>query len=404
MKNRQFAMQEHRPVSNSSPARWLNRNVVGIGTTSLFSDLSHETATTILPVFLSSIGAPPAALGIIEGVADAISSFAKMGSGYLSDKSGIRKPIAVAGYLLTALATASFGLAQRWIHILIGRTLGWFGRGIRNPIRDAILTESTVPEAYGKTFGFERALDTAGAILGPLAALWLITFLSYRQVFLLTLAPGMIAVLVFAFIVRAKFRAANPDLTFRASLKNLPPRFKLFLVAVGVFGMGDFAHTLLILRATQVLTPVNHLDASELAISLYVVHNVVYAVGSYPLGALGDKIGKKVVLVGGYFIGAMMSMGLIFHTSSYAYLAILFVLGGFYVAVQDALERAIAADLLPGELRGTGYGTLATVNGIGDFVSSTLVGILWTAVSPAAGFGFSAVLMLAGAFLLFRLR
>jgi MFS family permease len=388
----------------TKPHHWLNPNVVGIGTTSLFSDLSHETATAILPVFLSSLRAPPAALGIVEGVADAISSFAKMGSGYFSDKSGIRKPIAVVGYILTAIATASFGLARTWVHILVGRTLGWFGRGIRNPIRNAILTESTVPEAYGKTFGLERALDTAGAILGPLAALWLITILSYRQVFLLTLAPGMIAALVFALVVKAKYRAANPELTFRASLKNLPSRFKLFLVAAGIFGMGDFAHTLLILRATQVLTPANPLDAGQLAISLYVVHNVVYALGSYPVGALGDKIGKKVVLVGGYFIGAAMSVGMLFNTSSYTYLAILFVLGGFYIAVQDALEKAMAADLLPDKLRGTGYGALATVNGMGDFVSSTVVGLLWTSFSPAAGFGYAAVLMLLGALILSRLR
>jgi MFS family permease len=385
-------------------SKWLNRNVVGIGTTSLFSDLSHETATTILPVFLSSIGAPPAALGIIEGVADAFSSFAKMGSGYLSDKSGIRKPIAVAGYVLTAIGTASFGLAKTWGDILIGRTVGWFGRGIRNPIRNAILTESTVPEAYGKTFGFERALDTAGAILGPLAALWLVTVFSYRQVFLLTLVPGMIAVFVFAFLVKARLRPPNPELTFRASLKNLPPRFKVFLIAVGVFGMGDFAHSMFILRATEVLAKSDPSKGGELAISLYLVHNVTYGAASYPMGAIADRIGKKRVLLVGYFLGAITSVGLAFPDTAYGYLALVFVVGGFYIAVQDALEKAIAAELLPDELRGTGYGALATVNGIGDFVSSTLVGILWTAVSPAAGFGFSAVLMLAGAFLLFRLR
>jgi MFS family permease len=396
--------QKALPVARPEPRSWLNHNVVGIGTASLFSDLSHETATAVLPVFLSSLGAPPAALGIVEGVADAISSFAKMGSGYFSDKSGIRKPIAVAGYVLTAIATASFGLARTWGHVLIGRTLGWFGRGIRNPVRDAILTESTVPEAYGKTFGFERALDTAGAILGPLAALWLVTLLTYRQVFLLTLFPGFVAALVFAFIVKARLRVPNRALTFRTSLWNLPSKFKLFLVAVGIFGMGDFAHTLLILRASQVLTPDHPMDAGKLAISLYVVHNVVYALGSYPLGALGDRVGKKLVLVGGYFIGAAMSVGLLFHTSSYTYLAILFILGGFYIAIQDALEKAIAADFLPQELRGTGYGALATVNGIGDFVSSTLVGLLWTAVSPIAGFGFSAVLMFLGAIILLRLR
>jgi MFS family permease len=385
-------------------SKWLNRNVVGIGTTSLFSDLSHETATTILPVFLSSIGAPPAALGIIEGVADAFSSFAKMGSGYLSDKSGIRKPIAVAGYVLTAIGTASFGFAKTWGDILIGRTVGWFGRGIRNPIRNAILTESTVPEAYGKTFGFERALDTAGAILGPLAALWLVTVFSYRQVFLLTLVPGMIAVFVFAFLVKARLRPPNPELTFRASLKNLPPRFKVFLIAVGVFGMGDFAHSMFILRATEVLTKSDPAKGGELAISLYLVHNVIYGAASYPMGAIADRIGKKRVLLVGYFLGAITSVGLAFPGTAYGYLALVFVVGGFYIAVQDALEKAIAAELLPDELRGTGYGALATVNGIGDFVSSTLVGVLWTAVSPTAGFGFSAVLMLAGAFLLFRLR
>jgi MFS family permease len=393
-------LQEQVPQSG----KWLNRNVVGIGTTSLFSDLSHETATTILPVFLSSIGAPPAALGIIEGIADAISSFAKMGSGYLSDKSGIRKPIAVVGYVLTAIATASFGFAKAWGHILIGRTVGWFGRGIRNPIRNAILTESTVPEAYGKTFGFERALDTAGAILGPLAALWLVTVFSYRQVFLLTLVPGTIAVLVFAFLVRARFRPPNPELTFRASLKNLPPRFKVFLIAAGVFGMGDFAHSMFILRATEVLTKSDPARAGELAISLYLVHNVIYGAASYPMGAIADRIGKKRVLLVGYFLGVITSLGLAFLDGAYGYLALIFVVGGFYIAVQDALEKAIAADLLSDELRGTGYGALATVNGIGDFVSSTLVGVLWTAVSPTAGFGFSAVLMLTGAFLLFRLR
>jgi MFS family permease len=384
--------------------KWLNRNVVGIGTTSLFSDLSHETATSILPVFLSSIGAPPAALGIIEGVADAISSFAKMGSGYLSDKSGIRKPIAVAGYVLTAIATASFGFAKTWGHILIGRTVGWFGRGIRGPIRNAILTESTVPEAYGKTFGFERALDTAGAILGPLAALWLVTVFDYRQVFLLTLVPGMIAVSIFAFLVRARFRPANPELTFATSLKKLSPKFKLFLLAVGVFGMGDFAHSMFILRATEVLTKSDPARAGELAISLYLVHNVMYGAASYPMGAIADRIGKKRVLLVGYFLGAITSVGLAFPDTAYGYLALVFVVGGFYIAIQDALEKAIAAELLPDELRGTGYGALATVNGIGDFVSSTLVGVLWTAVSPTVGFGFSAVLMLAGAFLLFRLR
>lgn len=401
----QVRHSENSPAKPATPSsKWLNRNVIGIGTTSLFSDLSHETATTILPVFLSSIGAPPAALGVIEGAADAISSFAKIGAGYYSDKTGKRKPIAVVGYFLTGIAKASFALATAWGHVLIGRSVGWFGRGIRNPVRDTILTESTLPEAYGKTFGFERALDTAGAILGPLTALWLITFLTYRQVFLLTLIPGMLATLVFAFIVKTKVRPPNPELTFRASLKNLPPRFKLFLLAVGIFGMGDFAHTMLILRATQLFSHTTPENASALAISLYVIHNIIYAIASYPAGAIGDRIGKKRVLVGGYLAGGAMSTALILPIDSYSYLLLVFVCAGLYIAIQDSLERAIAAELLPDDLRATGYGALATVNGVGDFVSSTLVGILWTALSPAAGFIYSAVLMFLGALILFRLR
>ena len=392
------------PPNKTSSRKWLNRNVVGLGTTSLFSDLSHETATTILPVFLASIGAPPSALGIIEGTADAISSFGKMGAGYYSDKTGVRKPIAVAGYFLTGIAKASFALATSWGHVLIGRTVGWLGRGIRNPIRDAILTESTVPEAYGKTFGFERALDTGGAILGPLAAWWLITVLSYRQVFLLTLIPGMIATLIFAFVVKPKHRPANRELTFRASLKNLPPKFKLFLLAVGIFGLGDFAHSMLILRATEIFAAANSEKAGELAISLYLVHNLVYGAASYPMGAIADRIGKNRILIIGYFLGVVTSVGLAFSMSTYWYLAMVFVLGGFYIAIQDALEKAIAADFLPQDLRGTGYGALATVNGIGDFVSSILVGVLWTAISPAAAFGYAAALMLIGAVVLLRIR
>lgn len=386
------------------PTRWLSRNIFGIGVTSFFSDLSHETATTILPVFLISIGASASALGIIEGVADALSSFAKIGAGWYSDRTGIRKPIAVIGYFLTGIAKASFAFATSWYHVLAGRAAGWLGRGIRNPIRDAIMAESAPPEAYGRAFGFDRALDTVGAVLGPITALWLVTFLTYRNIFLLTLIPGMLATLVFAVFVRAKTRAPNRELSFALSVKKLPSKFKIFLVGVGIFGMGDFAHTLLILRATEVLRPPNPENAGKLAITLYVIHNIIYAAASYPVGAIADKVGKRGFLALGYLLSAAMCIGFVFSPPSFWYLALLFFVGGFYIAIEDSLERAISADLLPEELRGTGYGALATVNGIGDFISSIIVGILWTTISPAAGFSYAAVLSLLGATVLLRLR
>src|SRR5664280_2238433 len=154
--------------------RWLNRTVLGIGLASLFSDWSHEIATTILPAFLASMGAAAVWLGVIEGVSDGLSSFAKMASGYYTDKLQRRKPIAVAGYLVTALGTASFGLATAAWHVLMARAFAWLGRGVRTPIRKALLAGAVAKETYGRAFGFERMMATLGAIVGPATAFFLL--------------------------------------------------------------------------------------------------------------------------------------------------------------------------------------------------------------------------------------
>jgi MFS family permease len=164
--------------------RWLNRTVLGIGLASLLSDWSHEIATTVLPAFLASMGAAAAWLGVIEGVADGLSSFAKMASGFYTDKLQRRKPIAVVGYLVTALGTASFGLATAAWHILISRSLAWLGRGVRTPVRKALLAAAVTKETYGRAFGFERMMDTVGAIVGPATAFVLLAALrhNYRHI------------------------------------------------------------------------------------------------------------------------------------------------------------------------------------------------------------------------------
>lgn len=382
---------------------WLKRNVLAIGFTSLLSDLSHEAATSILPVFLATLGAAPWALGVIEGMADGISSFTKLASGYASDKTGVRKPIAVTGYLLTALATATIGLSTLWYHALVGRVLAWFGRGARSPVRDAILVDSIEPQHYGKALGFERALDTLGAIIGPAVALSLVGLFAYKTIFSLTLIPGMLAAATFAFAVKGRPVKTNPG-GLAVSFSGLPSKFRWFLVAVALFGVGDFAHTLLILRATQILQPRFGDSATRYAIGLYLLHNIVYAALSTPAGALGDRFGKRKVLVLGYFIAGIMNLGFLFNPTHFASLGVLFFLGGVFIAVEDALERAVAADLLPPHLRATGFGTLAAVNGIGDFVSSTLVGLLWARLSPAAGFAYAGFLSISGAVFLLVMR
>ena len=370
---------------------------MGIGVASFFSDLGHESATAILPMFLVSIGASPAALGTIEGVADAVSSFTKLAAGFYSDRLRKKKSVAASGYLLTGISTASFAVATNWVHLLIGRGVGWLGRGIRGPVRDVILSESIPAGDVGKAFGFDRALDTAGAVAGPILALWLVGFASYRQIFLFSIIPGILAAISFAWIIREPPVSTVEPRSFRMSLKELPPEFRRFLLAVGVFGVGDFAHTLLILRASQILSQSDPSGGSHTAVMLYVVHNVVYASASYPVGALGDRIGRTTLLAIGYALAGAMCLGFLLPSPSVAIMLILFSAGGFYIAIEDSLERAVAAELLPPTLRGTGFGVLASLNGFGDLISSSTVGLLWSTVSPEAGFLFAAVFSFGGA-------
>jgi len=397
--------------------RWLNRNVVGMGVTSLLSDLSHEMGTAVLPSFLTAMGVSAAALGLIEGVADGVASFVKLASGWLADRTGRRKPIAVGGYFLTGGSTAIFALAFGWPLVLLGRVVGWFGRGIRSPARNAILADSVAAESRGKAFGFERAGDTVGAIIGPLIAVGLLGYLHprasepsspFRIIFLLTLIPGLAAGIAFAFLVR-EFPGPRTNAKFFASLKQLPRSFRHFLVGVGVFGMGDFAHTLMILAATELLVPGRGMaHAARAAALLYVAHNVVYAGASYPVGALSDRLGRRGLLALGYLTGMLTAAGFVaafvWHLATIPYLLLLFALGGFYLAFEEALESTITADLVEAEVRGTAYGVLGAVNGVGDLMASVLVGGLWTLISPAVAFGYSAAAMLVGGVLVYRLR
>src|SRR5260370_30242222 len=182
-------------LQNKTKKGWVNRTVLGVGLTSLFSDWSHETATAVLPAFLAVIGAGPAWLGVIEGVADGLSSFAKLAAGHYTDQWKRRKPLAVFGYAFTAIATASFGIATHAVHVLIGRSAAWLGRGVRSPAKKALLAADVPAGAYGRAFGLERLMDTLRAILGPFSALGILqaTGHSYRKVFLGTLPPGLIA-------------------------------------------------------------------------------------------------------------------------------------------------------------------------------------------------------------------
>jgi MFS family permease len=387
---------------------WLNRTVLGVGLTSLFSDWSHETATAVLPAFLAVIGAGPAWLGVIEGVADGLSSFAKLAAGHYTDQLKRRKALAVFGYAFTALATASFAIATRAIHVLIGRSAAWLGRGVRSPAKKALLAADVPAGAYGRAFGLERLMDTLGAIFGPLTALWILqaTNHSYRKVFLCTLLPGMIAVLCFWILVRERPVERKERKSFLLGLRALPAEFRRFLLAVGIFGAGDFSHTLLILYAAKMLAAEYGMArAASLAVILYTLHNVFYAASAYISGWLSDRVpNRRMVLSGGYGLAVVTALLLCTGTHSLWLLGAIFVLAGLYIGTEEALEDSVAAEMTPREQHGMAFGTMAAVNAVGDFLSSLLVGALWSAFGVGAAFGAAAVLFAAGAILILRLK
>ncbi|MGA3163122.1 MAG: MFS transporter [Verrucomicrobiota bacterium] len=395
------------PTAEKQPQRWLNRTVLGIGLASLFSDWSHEIATTVLPAFLASMGAAAAWLGLIEGFSDGLSSFAKMASGYYTDKLQRRKPIAVIGYLVTALGTASFGLATAAWHILISRSLAWLGRGVRSPVRKALLAAAVTRETYGRAFGFERMMDTIGAIVGPATAFVLLAALqhNYRHIFLLTLIPGVCAAGVIALFVREKERKPVSHISFGARLRLLSQPYRKFLVAVGIFGAGDFAPTLLILLATQKLAPeLGMARAASVAVGFYVLRNIFYAGFAYVAGWLADHFKKQFVLAFGYALAAVMALLIVAAPMTIGLLGIIFVLSGVHVAIAETLEDSFCAELVGEEHHGMAFGVLATVNGVGDFLSSIVVGALWTAFGTTVAFSYSAVLFALGALLVLRTR
>jgi MFS family permease len=265
---------------------WWDRTVIGAGITSALGDFCYETTTVILPGFLAVLGIPAAVLGIIEGIADMVASFTKLVAGFIADKLGRRKLLVLVGYSLTPVGQMLIALAAGWPLLLMGRIVSWFGKGLRGPLRDSIVIQSISPETRGRAFGFHRAMDTVGAVLGPLLGGALLGWAQaialedasgpFRLVLWLSVIPGFLAVLAFLTLVKDPAHSPNPALRFFTSLRGLPSRFKRYLGAVGVFGIGEFSHSLLILAATQPLTPSRGVvQAAQIAGMLYVALNVV---------------------------------------------------------------------------------------------------------------------------------
>ncbi|MGI8810140.1 MAG: MFS transporter [Acidimicrobiales bacterium] len=375
-----------------------NRGVVGIGLGSLLSDTGHEMATAALPGFLRSLGAPAAALGAIEGIADAALSASKVAGGVVADRPGVqRKAVAAGGYAVTALGHGAFGLATAWPVLAAARAVSWVARGGKAPARDSLLVASVGPEQLGRAFGVERAMDSLGAIAGPMLAAPLIVAVGYRWLFALSVLPGLLAAAAVLLLVVEAPRLVTATAAVKAPMRTLlatPGPFRRLLVGVGLYGLGNFSATLLILRATQLLADHGRTNtrAAAVAVLLYAGHNAANAAFAYPAGAAADRIGRRPVLVAGVALFGIACALFAFGSANLAVLAALFVAVGASTALVETGEGAHAAELLEPAIRGRGFGLVGLVDGVGDLASSVIVGVLFTLASPAWGFVYAAAL------------
>jgi len=365
-------------------------NVIILGMTSFLTDVSTEMVYPLLPLYLTSarIGASPAIVGLIEGIAESLASLIRVFSGAWSDRLQQRKPIAILGYTLSTIGKVFLYLSNTWHLVLAGRLGDRFGKGIRTAPRDALIADSTPPEKRGHAYGLHRALDSAGASLGVILAY--ILFISrndgFSHVFLLSLIPAFLGVSVL-FLVREKIAPRKENAVKEAWWRNLGTRWraldrrlKFFLVIIFIFALGNSSNQFLLLRAKSLGSD----DAT--AILLYLVFNLVYTIVSWPAGRLSDKIGRKTLLVLGYFTYGIVYVGFALTTQTSLWL--LFAVYGIYIAFTEGVEKAFVSEIAPQDLRATLIGLHATFTGIGLLPASIFAGFLWDVFGAQAPFFF----------------
>lgn len=370
-----------------------------LGWTSLFTDAATEMIYPLLPIYLSRVlGAGAASLGIIEGVAEGINSILKVVSGWWSDRRGRRRPIVILGYSLSGAARPLIAVAGSWVHVLLIRALDRTGKGIRGAPRDAMLAQLADASSRGRIFGFHRAMDHAGAIIGPLIATVFLFFLpgEYRLLFALTAIPGAIAVAML-FLVRepsspragahsgAPASGGKPTHADDGNPARLPKRLWLVLGVILVFSLGNSADAFLLLRLTDALGAATYVPL------LWGLLHVVKASLSTWGGGLSDRIGRKRVIVIGWAVYALVYVGFATASSAIGFV-FWFLLYGVYFALAEGAEKALVADLTPAGRQGTAFGYYNAALGLGTLAASVVFGFVYERISPSAAFTMGATL------------
>jgi MFS family permease len=386
-------------------ARWLTPGVGAVGAASFFSDAGHEVTTSVLPAFVTgTLGASAAAIGVIDGISDALIGVMKLIGGPLANDPDRRARFASGGYLGTAVATGAIGAAVTVWQVGALRAIAWLSRGLRSPARDALLASLTPSSARGRAFGLERAGDNLGAVAGPLLAAGLVAWVGVRPALYLAAVPGLLAAIAIIVAGRESRRHSthsdSGSATRRLELRALRDAGTLrALVPVLLFEFGNLATTLLILRATQLLTSPQRsvATATTLAILIYAGHNVVATFASLVAGRWFDWAGPRVVFATGAAVYVAAYCAFAVGSHSAVAVALAFAAAGAGIGFAEPTESAVVAQLLPDRLRGSGFGVLGAVQSAGDLVATVVAGLLYTLASPAVAFGYAAAWMVAAA-------
>lgn len=386
------------PQRPGRPLSWVTRGVLGIVLATFFSDVGHEMVTAVLPLYLTSIGLGPAALGVMEGVADFAFSLSKLAGGAVGHRIDRKRPLVAAGYGLTALCTASIAFVSSAAAIGVLRVAAWVGRGFRGPLRDFLLADEVEPSHFGRAYGMERSADMLGAVAGPLIALVMLGFgVPMVTVIAVSLFPSLSSALCILAFTRDRIGAGGVSQADKGSNdRHLPRRFWLFVGGVLIFGLGDFSRTFLIYLVADAFGGSAARGALTAGVLTYTVHNAVSGLVAFPAGRLGDRIPKWKVLVGGYALGIVTNLILAEGRSNVLALATAVLCSGAYIAVEETVEKAAVAELLPRDRRSIGFGILASANAIGDMVSSLYVGTLLSHGQGTVAFSIAAAFAGAG--------
>jgi MFS family permease len=369
------------------------RNVWAVSAASFFMDISSEMVINILPLFLANVlGVKTSIIGVIEGFAETTASLLKVFSGWLSDKLRARKWLAVSGYALSTIVKPLFYFATTWEMVAGARWADRVGKGIRTAPRDALVADSIDVGQRGLAFGFNRAADTAGAMLGILIALAVVWFTqagtlalhedTFRTIVLLSIVPAVLAVLALALIARDVPITGEREMP-KFAFKSLGKPFMILMLIVSFFGLGNSSDAFLVLRAQDLGMNVVGV------LAMLVVFNFIYTLLSIPAGALSDRIGRRGVIIGGWLMYAAVYLGFALADNAWQVFA-LYAVYGIYYGVAYGTTKALVADLVPADLRGTAYGTYNAVLSLVAFPASVIAGVLWQGVGEWNGFGASA--------------